>query len=169
MSFKAVCKRELKRLSSRRLYLLITIIFPLVSVLFFALLFSSGNPENLPVAIFDADNSAFSRQLTRNLDANQILWVKFSLSSLEEIKKHMLSGDIYGAIYIPARFEAEVLKGSSPEVICFYNNAYLLTGGLISKEVTITVSAFSSTIAAQNLMRGGESYQIGRESCRERV
>lgn len=158
MGFTAVCKRELKRLSSRRLYLLITIVFPLVSVLFFALLFRSGIPENLPVAVFDADNSAFSRQLTRNLDANQILWVKFQLSSLDEIKKHMLSGEIYGAIYIPARFEAEVLKGSGPEVICFYNNAYLLTGGLISKEVTLTVSAFSSSIAAQNMLRAGESH-----------
>lgn len=61
--------REVRRLSSRRIYWFTMILAPAFCFFFFADLLKQGLPTKLPVAVVDEDHTAMSRQLARSLDA----------------------------------------------------------------------------------------------------
>ena len=67
---KAVLIRELKRMSSKSIYMWILFILPLFTFLLFTSMFHQGKAEGFKMAIYDADNSALSRQIIRWVEAS---------------------------------------------------------------------------------------------------
>ena len=55
-------KREVERMISRPIYILMMIVLPLISFAIFWFIFMEGVPKNLPVAVYDQDRSSVSRQ-----------------------------------------------------------------------------------------------------------
>ena len=74
-------KRELKRMVSRPIYLLGSIGIMAFCFIFFLTFFNDGQPEKMPVAVVDLDNSSFSRQFIRNLKSTQHIDIVEHLSS----------------------------------------------------------------------------------------
>ena len=64
-----VLHRELRRMTSRRLYLGVCLVLPLFCLFFMATIFGNGQMENIPIGIVDQDNTATSRQIARNISA----------------------------------------------------------------------------------------------------
>ena len=141
--FKAVFTREIQRMTTRSLYLLITLILPLISFLIFWAIFNSGVPTNLPISVYDADNSQTSRRITRMLDATALLRVAQKPTSIEQGKKLMLRGDSNALIILPKNLEKDILKAQSPKIINFYNNEFLLIGSLINRDVATVIKTVS--------------------------
>ena len=52
-----VLHRELRRMTSRRLYLGVCLVLPLFCLFFMATIFGSGQMENIPIGIVDQDNT----------------------------------------------------------------------------------------------------------------
>ena len=50
-----VLHRELRRMTSRRLYLGVCLVLPLFCLFFMATIFGSGQMENIPIGIVDQD------------------------------------------------------------------------------------------------------------------
>ena len=67
--FFNVLRRELQRMVSRRLYFGVCIVLPLFCIFFMSTIFGNGQMENIPVGIVDQDQSALSRELTRQVEA----------------------------------------------------------------------------------------------------
>ena len=61
MAIVEVVKREIKRVYKNRLFWTITFIVPLFMCFLICLIFSKGSPTNLPLAVFNEDNSEISR------------------------------------------------------------------------------------------------------------
>ena len=106
--FKEVITRELQRILAKPLYILMTIVLPLTSFLIFWIIFSSGVPNNLPITIYDADNSQTSRQITRMLDSAVLLKVAQKTTNLEEGKRLILRGDSNALIVLPKNMEKDI-------------------------------------------------------------
>ena len=87
--FWRVVRRELQRMTSRRLYLWAALILPLFVVLFMATIFNTGQMENIPVAVVDQDFSATSRTITRMLDASPTLNVTEHLTNPADARQAM--------------------------------------------------------------------------------
>ena len=66
--YNVLC-RELRRMTSRRLYFGVCLVLPLFCLFFMATIFGSGQMENIPIGIVDQDNTATSRQIVRNISA----------------------------------------------------------------------------------------------------
>ena len=66
--YSVLC-RELRRMTSRRLYFGVCLVLPLFCLFFMATIFGSGQMENIPIGIVDQDNTATSRQIVRNISA----------------------------------------------------------------------------------------------------
>ena len=149
-------KREIERMVSRPLYLLMLIVLPLLSFSIFWLMFSEGVPKNLPVAVFDQDKSSFSRQAVRMINATSSIEIKHRVTSLEEGKQLLLSGKSYALIMIPKNLEKEVLSGFSPSIVNFYNNEFLLAGSMISRDINSVVTTLSKSFNVSIRLRKGE-------------
>ena len=140
---KTVAARELHRVTTRPLYLLATIILPMLSFAVFWIIFHTGVPQNLPVSVCDADQSQTSRRITRMLDSSALLKVTRHATRIEEGKRQMLKRETHALIVLPKDLEKDLLKGQPPGIVNFYNNEFLLIGSLIGREVRTVVSTVS--------------------------
>lgn len=163
-SWKNVFVRELQRMGSRRLYVMTTVILPLLGFGFFIALFSSGKPVDLPLAVIDYDESVLSRQLIQNIDLGSTAMVSENLMDLKQAKESILNGGCYGILIIPKDFYKQVVRNEQPEIIFYYNNAYMIVGSLLSAEVNQTVATFSAGVNLKTRQKKGENVQAAMAS-----
>lgn len=135
-NFLNVFRRELHRMTSRRIYFAACIVLPLFSLVFMATIFGHGQMENLPVGVVDADHTSLSRSIARMVDATPELQVTKQYANETEARKAMQKKEIYGYLLIPSGIKS----------LCYYyHNAMLSVGGelhstfeTILKQVSVT-------------------------------
>ena len=124
-----IIRRELHRMTSRRIYLVACLILPLFSLVFMATIFGTGQMTDLPVGVVDADNTSVSRNIVRMVDATPQLQVTRHYANETEAREALQRKDIYGFLLIPSRF-AEKVGNNEPTSLCYYyHNAMLSVGG----------------------------------------
>lgn len=128
-------KRELKEMGSRPLYLFCMIIAPLFCYVFFTTLMGNGLPTDMPIGVVDADTTATTRNIIRNLDSFQQTKVTAYYSSVAEARKAMQRGEIYAFYYIPEGTTEEALSSRQPTVSFYTNYSYLIAGSLLYKDL----------------------------------
>ena len=135
-NFLNVFRRELRRMTSRRIYFASCIVLPLFSLVFVATIFGHGQMENLPVGVVDADHTSLSRSIIRMVDATPELQVTKQYANETEARKAIQRKEIYGYLLIPSGIKS----------LCYYyHNAMLSVGGelhstfeTILKQVSVT-------------------------------
>ena len=135
-NFLNVFRRELRRMTSRRIYFASCIVLPLFSLVFMATIFGHGQMENLPVGVVDADQTSLSRSIVRMVDATPELQVTKKYANETEARKAIQRKEIYGYLLIPSGIKS----------LCYYyHNAMLSVGGelhstfeTILKQVSVT-------------------------------
>ena len=100
----AVLCRETGRIVGFPIYWVIMIALPLLSFAFFAVLFESGVPRDIPIAVLDEDNSELSRTVVSMIGATPTAEVRYSIRSMEQGEAMMRAGDIEAIILIPHNF-----------------------------------------------------------------
>lgn len=131
-----VFRRELRRMTSRRIYFASCIVLPLFSLVFMATIFGHGQMENLPVGVVDADQTSLSRSIVRMVDATPEFQVTKQYANETEARKAIQRKEIYGYLLIPSGIKS----------LCYYyHNAMLSVGGelhstfeTILKQVSVT-------------------------------
>ena len=131
-----VFRRELRRMTSRRIYFASCIVLPLFSLVFMATIFGHGQMENLPVGVVDAEQTSLSRSIVRMVDATPELQVTKQYANETEARKAIQRKEIYGYLLIPSGIKS----------LCYYyHNAMLSVGGelhstfeTILKQVSVT-------------------------------
>ena len=135
-NFLNVFRRELRRMTSCRIYFASCIVLPLFSLVFMATIFGHGQMENLPVGVVDADQTSLSRSIVRMVDATPELEVTNHYANETEARKAIQRKEIYGYLLIPSGIKS----------LCYYyHNAMLSVGGelhstfeAILKQVSVT-------------------------------
>lgn len=160
MKIGTIAKRELRRLSSRRIYLFLMVIAPLFCALFFADLLKDGVPSDLPVAVVDLDNTSVSRSLARSLDAFGQTRIAFRTGDFQEARKAMQKGEIYGIFYIPAGFKQLASSGKRPTLSFYTNDSYILPGSLIYKDMRMQSALANGAVQRSLLLAKGMSEPV---------
>lgn len=150
-------KRELCKLRNLGTFAVMVTLFPLLSLLFMAALFSRGVPNDLPVAVVDNDGTVLSRQAARMIDAGQFVRLAASAQSVDEARQMMLQGRVDAVVVLPDDMERSVMRGERVTVPVFINGANLLVGSLIEKDISTTLQTFSTGIEIQKLEAKGLS------------
>ena len=162
MGLKATFMRELRRLTGRPIYLCMMIGVPIVCAWFLTSLLDNGLPIKVPTAVVDLDNSTLSHQMIANLDAMQLIDVKYRYDSYHDAVEGIKSGDIYGFFMIPDDFERNAIASHSPTITYYCNMAFYIPGTLSFKGFkTIAVSTSGGVVSMQLLSEGVDEGQIG--------
>ncbi len=149
INIREVAKRECNRMTSRSLYLLAILVFPVLTILFFGSLFKEGVPTKMPIAIVDLDQTTTSRIITRNIDVTPLSMVTMNLQSESEAMSQLRSGSIYGFVVLPKNMQADILSSKQPVVSYYYQNGLLIAGGLMQNDLTLILHTLSSAINIQ--------------------
>lgn len=155
MGLISVMKREIRQLASRRIYLFMIVIAPVLCFLFFADLFKGGVPVNLPVAVVDMDNTAVSRSLARSLNAFGQTEIVMKTDNFTAARKAMQEGKIYGIFFIPEHFRRDASSGKEPVLSFYTNDSYILPGSLIYKDMRLQAALANGAVQRALLQAKG--------------
>ena len=155
-----MARREFKRMSSRPLYILVTLLLPLAAFGIVLAIFSKGVPRDLPVAVYDGDHSALSRQLIRMIDSSSAIEVVRQVTDLEPGHRLIREGKVYALIVLQRDLQKDVLSSKAPSVINYYNNEFLLPGSLIARDVRNAVGTLSAGLDLRFRQRLGQMTQV---------
>jgi len=139
-----IAKRELNFIFTTRSRIILLFIVPFVVYFFVTFIYSNQIIHNVPIAIYDADNTELTRAITRFADASASMEVVYRASSIEELNELILNGDVEGAFYFPSNMTADIKRGGSSKVNVMISSRNIVFGNLLYKaasEVVITVSS----------------------------
>ncbi|MDY5858358.1 MAG: ABC transporter permease [Porphyromonas sp.] len=153
----AISRREWQLLTGRFLYLFCMIIAPLFSLFFFPSIMAEGLPHGLPAGVVDADGSAVSRSLIRNLEAMPQTQLKSNYTSMEEARRAVQRGDIYGFYYIPRGFSRDLQGQRQPKVSFYVNYSYMVAGSLQFRDMKMLSELGAGSAARSQLYARGAS------------
>ena len=131
----------------------LVIAIPLIAFAVLAWTFSSAVVRGLNVVIDDEDRSATSSKFVEEIGAAPGLRIAQRAESLSTATQAVRSGDAIGAVYIPPKFEQDLLAGRRPQIVAFYNTQYFTPGNIASKALRDAISAASAQLAPVNQVR----------------
>lgn len=127
--FMSVSLRELRRMTSRRIYLGAAVVLPLFLLFFMSTIFGDGQMRHLPIGIVDGDNTATSRSIVRDIAAVPTFEVAKHYTNDAEARAAVQRKEIYGYLSIPPRFEEAMMRGTGATLSYYYHYALLAVGG----------------------------------------
>lgn len=137
-------KREIHRLCSRTVYLFAMIVVPLGCAVFFLSLLRPGLPLKTPTAIVDLDHSTLSRQLSREIQSEELVDITHHYESYADAVEGVRRGEIFGFFVIPAEFERNTIGGRTPSIDYYANLTYFVPGTIAFKgfkTIAVTTTA----------------------------
>lgn len=150
-----IIRREIKRILSKKIYIIAMVIIPLLSSMTLLSIMQAGLPKKLPIAIVDMENSSLSHALIKQLGAMNQTEVKSVVASFSEAHEEMKKGSVYAIIVIPRNFLSDVVSARIPTIEFYTNNAYLMAGGLLFRDLkTLTELATGKAILDVGLAHG---------------
>lgn len=153
-------KRGIRTLGSRRMYLFGMVIVPVLVCALFVGMFSPGLPLKAPVAVVDLDHSPMSRQITRSLNATELIDASLMLENYQAAMSAVRKGEIYGFFVIPDNFERDVVAGRQPTMDFYDNLAYFIPGTLAFKGFKTVAVGTSAGVARTKLTMLGVPGQL---------
>lgn len=157
-----IIRREISRLSSRKIYLFSMIIVPVLLSLFFVELLGPGLPLRIPTAVVDLDHSQMSRSITRSLNSSELVDITITLESVDQALAATRRGEIYGFFVIPVDFQRDAIGGRTPTLEYFSNMTYFVPGTLAYKGFkTIAVGTAGSMVRTTLVSSGFNPEQAG--------
>ena len=158
--FAAGIKREVLRLTSRKMYFFGMVLTPIFMAVFFLSLLSPGLPDRVPTAIVDLDHSQMSRTVTRSINAMQTVSVVKSLETYDDALASVRRGDVFGFFVIPNDFERDALAGNSPTLEYYSNMTYFVPGTLAFKSFKTVAVSTAAGVVKQTLSSLGLNEQF---------
>ena len=127
----ASLRRGIKTLASRKIYIVMMVIVPLVSAFFFLNLMNEGLPLKVPSGMVDLDRSSMSRSVARNLRATELIEISGEYENFNDALDKVRGGEIFGFFYIPRDFQKDALAGRTP-TLSYYSNMTVFVPGTLS-------------------------------------
>ncbi|MEZ3440616.1 ABC transporter permease [Alistipes sp.] len=147
--------RELRRLTHQPMYFVLMFLLPLLSFVFFAVLFQKGVARDIPIAVLDQDRSTLSRKVTQMIEETPTALVAYGIQSMDEGERLMREGRISAVVQIPAFFEKNILSNSQTHIEAYISGSNITVNGLLSKDIQTAVTMFSAGIQIQLLTKQG--------------
>ncbi len=139
-----IIKRELKFIFTTKSRIILLFIVPLVVYFFVTYIYSNQIIRDVPVAVFDEDNTELTRTITRFVDASASMKVVYKAASMDELDELILNGDVEAAFYFPNKLTADIKRGGDSKVNILISSRNIVYGNLLYKaasEIVITVSS----------------------------
>ena len=113
--FRASVRREIRRFGHTPVLVVSAIVIPVVMTLLYVAMFWRGTVHDLPVAVWDGDHSALSRQIVRMVDATPSVEVVLQVEGIDQGRRAMVRGEVDALIVIPPGLQAEVMGAGAED------------------------------------------------------
>ena len=139
-----VIVKELLHFRRDRVLTAFLFVFPVLQLVLVAQT-AGSNPTNLPLAVFDQDNSPASRLIVQALDNTSELGLRYLPGSIQDVERLLDTGQAALAVIIPPRFAANLDDaGASAQVQIIVDGSNVSSSGtaLSTAEGAITSALY---------------------------
>jgi ABC-2 type transport system permease protein len=150
-----IAVREWRRLFGRRESVLFALVLPVILCILFGAMYWRGVVYDIPLVICDQDHSELSRLLTRSLESTRSLRIKAYVHSPQEIRDGFQKGEWQAAVVLPADLEAQVKEARPASVVIYRNQANIIIGNLVYKDVLTVVKTVSAGVLLKKMRAAG--------------
>ncbi len=148
-------KRELSRMFVRPLYIFASVGVMVLSTFFFLSIMRSGAPENIPIAVVDADQTSISRRLCHEMQATSAVNIVLITPDYAEARRAMQQGEIFGILVIPDHFYSDLVAFKRPQLSFYTNNAYTVGASTAYKQLLTMCNLTSGAFQREVLRKKG--------------
>lgn len=148
--------REWKRICTIPHYYIVLLVLPPVVFLFYGLIYHKEYARELPVAIWDEDQSAITRKLSDMMDHTESVHIVTQVHSEKEIEKLFRQGKVFAAVHFPSRLESDIKSNHTASVTLYTNSAALVPSKLIYKDAAGVIIKAGLAVVLQKAERSGK-------------
>lgn len=123
--FDVYC-REFKLILHDQGILIFLALLPTAYPVIYSLIYNPEQVRDVRMVVVDHDRTSLSRELTRNLDATQEIWITGYASDLSEARRALHTHHAYGILEIPEGFERHVRRGETGNAVIYSDMSLLL-------------------------------------------
>lgn len=146
-----VFKREMLRLAQQKSARNLFIIIPIVVFFLLGSIYYKGVLREVPIAVYDNDNSTLSRTYIRFLESSPNLKVTHYLSSKDAIENAFIEYEVQGIFYIPKDFHKNVLKNVPVQVKIYTNSTNIVFGNLLYRSALQITQLLSGAVVVKRI------------------
>lgn len=117
---------ELLRIFHDQGIMIFTLILPIAYPLVYAYIYTNETLHELPTAVVDDCKSSLSREFIRNVDATPDVHILSFCPNMKDAEKLLKEQKVYGIVYIPRQFGADIEKGEQTSVKVYCDMASML-------------------------------------------
>jgi len=143
---------------------LILIFIPILFTIIFGAVMSPVYVENIPLAVFDRDQSSKSRAIVDCFYDCPTFSVREDFETEEEIEEAMLEGDVKGALLIPEGFDKELSGKTGGETLLLIDGTNFLVGNNIQLYGSTILAMAGAEVQMKMLEAGGMVPYMAEES-----
>ncbi|HAJ78942.1 MAG TPA: hypothetical protein DCO75_04155 [Fibrobacteres bacterium] len=158
-NFNKLIRREIRRFAADKVMFALAIVIPLIVCVLFIVVYDKGMIADLPVVIYDADNSETSRLLSRALDASSSMKVVDNVNSIREIEDGIKRGRYQGGFYFPAGMEKDIKANRQTHPVLFKNSQNIIVCNYLLRDGLTILRTFNAGALLQKLRLNGASEQ----------
>lgn len=147
--------REWKRIFSLPVFYVVGIIVPPILFLFYGYLYQNKFAEDLPVAVWNEDQSEVSRKLIDMMDASKTIKITEFAQSENDVKNLILSNKVMGVVYFPKNMEADIKNNKIATVVVYTNASSLVASKMIYKDAAGVIIKGGLAVVLQKLSKQG--------------
>lgn len=133
----------------------IMMVIPLLFTLLFGGAISQVFVQDVPIALYDMDNSAESRQVRDQLLKYPYFAVDEGANSIDEIEDEFLYGHIVGAVIIPEGFGADVKAKRGGDILVMQDTCNFMNMSGVMTGVSSVAGTVNAGIRIQLMEAGG--------------
>lgn len=156
MNFLQVVKYELKlmfRKDPKRAFFLFGA--SAFYVILFSLLYSTHVVKNIPVVIYDQDQTQLSRSVIQAFEDSERYQIVAHVTTQEDMEEYIHEKKAQAAIGIPPNFSRDVKSGISSRILVNVNGANIVIGNSIISSAQEIVSTLNGQISQQAVQKTG--------------
>lgn len=148
--FRVYCREFKLVLHDPGVILFITFL-PLVYPIIYSLIYNPEIVKEVPMVVIDDDRTPLSRELVRNLDACDQVWVRGYAADLPEARRAMDSHKCFAILEIPSGFERKIGRTETANAVLYCDMSLLLRyrGFLVAS--TEVMQAMGSELLAEDI------------------
>lgn len=147
--------REWKRIFSIPNFYVVLLVIPFFLFFFYGYIYQNKSADEMPIAVYDEDQSSVSRQLIDMMSNDKSLDIHYHVISTAEIEKLMKEGKIFGAVHFPKNLESDVKKNHQTSITLYTNGAYLVPAKLIYKAAASVIIKGGLAVVLQKSEKEG--------------
>lgn len=157
--FTILFKREINIVSTNPCLIMILFAGPIVYPFLYNSIYMNKFERDIPITVVDLDNSEYSRKMTTEMDAHELLKVSFIGHDIEEAHHQLRSFKSMAILIIPNGYESDLKKMQQTRIHVAINNTRFMVASDINKALGEVISNNSRQTIQLLFQKTGYSQQ----------